>query len=1137
MDLDAVDVELGTSCKKNDSFCGSACGANVIARQASRGSAFDRLDTGKSCVASRVELTVAKGRGGSDRAGRSPGCGPIGELDSSGGDELRTEHPAVPKAAPATESHGNLDTVDYERGDCSREVRHRHVDLQPGRVAEPAMPAALVDRSCFDVHPYLCFSDMTSAPLHLVGVDTDPEVELRELIGNMTRDAKLEIEEANTDILSVIRALGGNETKYKRERRSAMRAIVSEVYSAPRVTAAIKQVPGLKLIPGFALDLSTVDEHGVPWDFDCPRQQEKALQKQRDEKPAVLIGSPMCTAFSTWQYVNNTLRDESIVKKEKERAIMHLTFCVRLYREQLAAGRYFIHEHPAHATSWQTEVMKSLMSEVGVEMATCDQCQYGMASPSGDPMKKPTSFLTNSLHVAAQLRRRCTGRGGACSRDGGGRHVHCRGKLARLAAVYHFRLCRAMFVGIRKQLDADGSRKDGYVGSIGAVWEDDRVTRPGLFELRCRGGHILKLDASSGEVFRDDLTGQLLDPELVKQARQKELAYFEDKGVWSKRSKSECHRVTGRGAISVRWVDTNKGDDVSPNIRSRLVARQIRGPGEEPIFAPTPPLETLRTVISLAATDLPGRDPCCRDSESDDRMQISAVDISRAYFNASTEGGPATYVQLPAEDPDSARGMCGFLLKHMYGTQAAADGWQQEYAGFMRELGFQQGAASPCIFVHTERNLATSVHGDDFTTCGPKRHLDWFEDSLEAKYELKKGGRLGPGRGDCKELTVLNRVLRWCDDGIEYEADPRQGERLLEGLGLDSGCNGAATPGIKILPQQIESEEKMAAAEQTEFRALAARSNYLSADRIELQFASKECCRHMSNPGTIAQSALKRLGRFLLKHQRLVYRYRWQTADTIDTYSDTDWGGCQLTRKSTSGGAVMLGEHTIRTYSSTQASVSLSSGEAEYYGLVKAAAAGLGQQAILKDFGLHVPVRLWSDSSATLGISKRSGLGKLRHLDTQTLWLQEKVRTGSLEVRKVRGEVNPADLFTKHLPSHENILQLVRLFGCEHRDGRPASAPLLRPHKQADQSINLVGELRSPNSLPHLCSAEDMDRLYPRVEVFPGNWLDVDDDFVETDRCLLPHHAPPSTPVMQAHKAVNHPAAAANAAAAGVLRK
>lgn len=158
----------------------------------------------------------------------------------------------------------------------------------------------------------------------------------------------------------------------------------------------------------------------------------------------------------------------------------------------------------------------------------------------------------------------------------------------------------------------------------------------------------------------------------------------------------------------------------------------------------------------------------------------------------------------------------------------------------MRELGFVQGAASPCVFMHPERHIATLVHGDDFTSVGSKRQLDWFEDALESKYELKRGGRLGPGPQDSKEITVLNRVLRWTDEGLEYEVDPRQCERLLEGLSLDDSCNGVATPGLKQLPTQIDTEEEISAEEQTEFRGLAARSNYVSADRVDIQFASKE---------------------------------------------------------------------------------------------------------------------------------------------------------------------------------------------------------------------------------------------------------------------------------------------------------
>ena len=139
---------------------------------------------------------------------------------------------------------------------------------------------------------------------------------------------------------------------------------------------------------------------------------------------------------------------------------------------------------------------------------------------------------------------------------------------------------------------------------------------------------------------------------------------------------------------------------------------------------------------------------------------------------------------LPTEDPEHGS-TCGLLLKHMYGTQAAADGWQQEYSQTMRDLGFQQGLASPCVFWHPARSLASSVHGDDFTTAGGKVDLDCFEAALEQRYELRKGGRIGPGAEDAKEGRVLNRVVRWTEEGLEYEADPRQIERLLEAQGLD----------------------------------------------------------------------------------------------------------------------------------------------------------------------------------------------------------------------------------------------------------------------------------------------------------------------------------------------------------------
>ena len=72
-----------------------------------------------------------------------------------------------------------------------------------------------------------------------------------------------------------------------------------------------------------------------------------------------------------------------------------------------------------------------------------------------------------------------------------------------------------------------------------------------------------------------------------------------------------------------------------------------------------------------------------------------------------------------------------------------------------------------------------NVHGDDFTATGSKRALDWFETTMREQYELTTQPRLGPGDDDAKEGIILNRIIRWTEQGLEYEVDPRQAEKLI----------------------------------------------------------------------------------------------------------------------------------------------------------------------------------------------------------------------------------------------------------------------------------------------------------------------------------------------------------------------
>ena len=92
---------------------------------------------------------------------------------------------------------------------------------------------------------------------------------------------------------------------------------------------------------------------------------------------------------------------------------------------------------------------------------------------------------------------------------------------------------------------------------------------------------------------------------------------------------------------------------------------------------------------------------------------------------------------------------------------------------------------------------------------------------------------------------------------------------------------------------------------------------------------------------------------------------------------------------------------------------SRTSGEAEFYASVSGKAEGLGMMTLAADLGWRSAVVLWTDSNAATGICGRKGLGKLRHMETNWLWVQDVVRSGRIEVRKVAGVSNPADILTK----------------------------------------------------------------------------------------------------------------------------
>ena len=334
---------------------------------------------------------------------------------------------------------------------------------------------------------------------------------------------------------------------------------------------------------------------------------------------------------------------------------------------------------------------------------------------------------------------------------------------------------------------------------------------------------------------------------------------------------------------------------------------------------------------------------------------------------------------------------------------------------FMLKIGFVRGKYNTSTYFHKQKKIKVLVHGDDFVSSGMRHQALWFKNELEKRFKIKTKV-IGSGEGELREATVLNRTIRVTENGWEYEADQRHADIIVKELNLRD-AKGVKTPGEDEKPWMAEEDAgPLTGRDATSYRALSARANYLALDRTDIQYAVKEICRGMSAPTKGDLRKLRRLGRYLIEHPRVVIKYRTQgKVGELQGYSDSDWAGCRRTAKSTSGGAIMKGGHYIKSWSSTQKNVTLSSGEAELVAAVKMSAELIGIVQMASDWGEQLQGHVHVDSSAAIGIIGRKGCGKMRHVKVGMLWIQEKEEDGEIKYHKILGTENPGDLMTKYL--------------------------------------------------------------------------------------------------------------------------
>ena len=266
-----------------------------------------------------------------------------------------------------------------------------------------------------------------------------------------------------------------------------------------------------------------------------------------------------------------------------------------------------------------------------------------------------------------------------------------------------------------------------------------------------QGKNIHEKEDHEDQMFFDDITGAHLDTQGVLPARQ-ELQWLHRAKAYEKRTIEECWQKTGKGPITLKWIDRNKGDREHPNYRSRIVVREVKKqhgalPGHM-LFSSMPPLEAVKILCSELATR--------KKNKKGKDLRLALYDVlSRAHLYG--EARREIYVTLPPGDEQEGYG--AILKKTMYGTQDASHVWQEDYSNHLKRKHFHQGQAWTSVFRHGELDIKLLVHGGDFLVIVDQEGQEYMQQVLKEKYEYRCDGEIGKGSG--KHLTILNRIVSY----------------------------------------------------------------------------------------------------------------------------------------------------------------------------------------------------------------------------------------------------------------------------------------------------------------------------------------------------------------------------------------
>ncbi|GJV09780.1 putative ribonuclease H-like domain-containing protein, partial [Tanacetum coccineum] len=551
---------------------------------------------------------------------------------------------------------------------------------------------------------------------------------------------------------------------------------------------------------------------------------------------------------------------------------------------------------------------------------------------------------------------------------------------------------------------------------------------------------------------------EALEDESWVDAMQEELLQFEIQKVWIL-----VDLPYGKKAIGTKWVYRNKKDERGVVVRNkaRLVAqghRQEEGIDYDEVFAPVARLEAIRIFLAFASYM---------------GFIVYQMDVKSAFLYGKIN--EEVYVSQPPGflDPKYPQKVYK-VVKALYGLHQAPRAWYATLSTFLLKNGYRRGTIDKTLFLKKDKHdiILVQVYVDDIIFGSTKKSwCDEFEALMKSRFQMSSMG----------ELTFfLGLQVKQTPDGIFISQDKYVAEILKK---FDfANVKTASTP-IETQKPLVKDEEA-SDVDVHLYRSMIGSLMYLTASRPDIMFAVCACSRFQVTPKTSHLSAVKRIFRYLKGKPKLGLWYPRVSSFDLESYSDSDYAGANLDRKSTTGGCQFLGRRLISWQCKKQTIVATSTTEAEYVAAASCCGQVLWIQNQMLDYGFNfMNTKIYIDNESTICIVKNPVYhSKTKHIAIRHHFIRDAYEKKLIQVLKIHTDDNVADLLTKAFDvSRMRVLLQEWTYEAQHNpyllqirkvphEPQPDSSPAHTsevPHEQhIDPSLRPSPTTTIPNSIP-----------------------------------------------------------------------